>query len=383
MKLRWKILISIASLVGIIILFAVLYAACTPFQALILYGTDLHKIDDYGYTSLHTAAHDDNGKMIHYLLDKGVEKNQRNRRGETPYNIALIYGNQQAADILTNAGADMSLPVFPKLNGPYMGQTPPGNTPELFMPGIVSARFDHHTPIVFSPDGNEAYWTEAGPADWCVMGMRQINGQWTPPRRSTIMQSEPSFSTDGQKLFFNSWKNPQTGTGGDKENIWVMERSDSGWSDPAPLGEGVNGIQVHFHHSVDSVGNLYFSDYGQMYVSLFRNEHYQDAVDLAVHHKNETHQGNSPFISPHGDYVLFTVHHGLRGSHIVIAFLQTDGSWTDRISLGDTINSGRLYESARVSPDGKYLFFVSAGGDRPSGIYWVSSGIIKTLRPVN
>lgn len=27
---------------------------------------------------------------------------------------------------------------FPKLTGPYLGQKPPGTTPEIFAPGIVS-----------------------------------------------------------------------------------------------------------------------------------------------------------------------------------------------------------------------------------------------------
>jgi Tol biopolymer transport system component len=36
--------------------------------------------------------------------------------------------------------------------------------------------------------------------------------------------------------------------------------------------------------------------------------------------------------------------------------------------------------SPQVTPDGKYLFFVSAGQGRPWGIYWVSADIIDRLK---
>ena len=59
---------------------------------------------------------------------------------------------------------------FPELTGPYLGQKPPGEKPELFAPGIISveANFEHST-AVFSPDGkylfyssdNDIYWVDA------------------------------------------------------------------------------------------------------------------------------------------------------------------------------------------------------------------------------
>ncbi len=46
---------------------------------------------------------------------------------------------------------------FPILMGPYLGQTPPGATPELFAPGIISYGF-HELRITFSPDGNRVFF---------------------------------------------------------------------------------------------------------------------------------------------------------------------------------------------------------------------------------
>jgi len=44
---------------------------------------------------------------------------------------------------------------FSKLTGPYLGQKPPGMTPEIFAPGVVSSEHQEHSSLAFSPDGRE------------------------------------------------------------------------------------------------------------------------------------------------------------------------------------------------------------------------------------
>ena len=44
-----------------------------------------------------------------------------------------------------------------RISGPYLGQAPPGRTPELFAPGVVSTGLDELN-SVFSPDGRELYF---------------------------------------------------------------------------------------------------------------------------------------------------------------------------------------------------------------------------------
>ncbi|UCH63130.1 MAG: PD40 domain-containing protein [Fidelibacterota bacterium] len=271
---------------------------------------------------------------------------------------------------------------FPELKGFYMGQKPPGDQPEMFLPGIVSGDYRAHSPIVFSPDGKEAYWTEMRPPDGAVMGMEMVGDVWTPPKISTIMRGEPSFSPDGKKLYFISLKPLREGEEGGKENIWCMEEIPSGWSEPKPVGDGVNSGDVHFHHSVDRGYNLYFSDYENMYYSQYKDGEYQKAVNIKKLFRNRTLKGNSPCISPDGDYLLFSAKRKWYDSSkcLFISFKSKDGTWTDRIFLGERINADRLNDSPRVTPDGKYIFFVSSGESRPWGIYWVSTNIIDTLR---
>ena len=50
--------------------------------------------------------------------------------------------------------------AFQVLKGPYLGQKPPGMTPEVFAPGIISkAGFHLHSSLAFSQDGREVYFT--------------------------------------------------------------------------------------------------------------------------------------------------------------------------------------------------------------------------------
>jgi len=54
----------------------------------------------------------------------------------------------------------LSQDVFPVLKGPYLGQKPPGMTPELFAPGFVSAGLSEAV-CNFSPDGREVCFNVA------------------------------------------------------------------------------------------------------------------------------------------------------------------------------------------------------------------------------
>ena len=350
-------------------------------ESLIGNGYDITGADRNGWTPLHHAASAGKIEMMEYFIGKGLNKNARSKRGETAYNVTEFFDLTDAADYLAQIGADTSEPQFPEITGPYMGQKPPGDRPEMFMPGVVSGPYRAHGTITFSPDGKEVYWadmvrTRTGSA---VFGMEMVGNLWTYPKLS-IMWKDPSFSPDGKRLFFISREPLKEGEEGGKENYWYMDRTASGWSRPKPLGDAVNSVAIHWQCSADKNGNLYFSEFeDSMYCSQHKDGEYQKAVNLTQLFKNETLTGHCPFISPEGDYLLFS-HKG----RLYVSFKKKDGTWTDRIDLGDEINSEPEIGSPRVTPDGKYLFFQGTGeGERPWGIYWVSSRIIDKLKREN
>ena len=136
---------------------------------------------------------------------------------------------------------------LPVLKGPYLGQEPPAMTPELFAPGIITTEFHEHSSPAFSPDGNEVYWSVFfnfwGPQ--VILFMRMENGRWTRPEVASFSgqysDGNPCFSHDGRKIFFESRRpvhvgGPYTG----ETDLWVVERTDTGWGEPEHLGWTVN-----------------------------------------------------------------------------------------------------------------------------------------------
>lgn len=380
-KLLKIVVIGVVILVAAGGIFTIFYRTNEAFRARIAYGSDLDHADIGGWTALHRAAASGDVEMLEYLLRQGVDPTARTGRGESAWHVAKQHGRTETAGFLEAQGVPTEEGEFPRLEGPYLGQEMPGTEPVIFAPGIVSGHYPAHTPCVFSPSLTAVYWTVGRPPNGVVetMSMEVPGLTWSRPELTDI-GGEPSFSVDGKRLFFISRAPLREGERGGRENIWVKERTADGWSEPRPLSDAVNHFRPHFHHSVDSYGNLYFSDYNTLYYSEYRDGEYQNAVNLAHHLDNDTLKGNSPSVSPWGDLILFASGSGLGGNELCVTFRRADGTWCDRIPLGDAINAGRLNDSPRLTPAGNFIFFVSAGDDRPWGIYWVSAEILDDLK---
>jgi ankyrin repeat protein len=343
-------------------------------------GFSLDWTDKDGWTPMHHAASEGRVDVIEYMLSRNVAIDERTQKGETAYNLATALRHQRTADLLAANGADTCAPQYPVLEGPYMGQLPPEDVPLMFMPGIVSGHYRAHSSIAFSPDGKEAYWTEMVEPEGAVKLSRMEENRWSYPVAAGL-DRDPSFSPDGNCLFFIRTRpfRPGEKPGGDpdvKEEYWYLERTNSGWSEPVSVGDAVNRLGVHWPCSIDKDRNLYFSEFKQnMYFSAYVDGEYQEPVKLAEHFENPTLVGHSPFIAPETDYLLYATDHGL-----CISFRTDTGTWTDGINLGDEINGSHVNTSPHVSHDGKYMFFVSAGRDRPWGIYWISTRFVDRLR---
>jgi len=108
---------------------------------------------------------------------------------------------------------------FPVLKGPYLGQPPPGRTPVLFAPHIISTGTQHSS-VYFSADGREVYFSRMLPRPSLVLYMCEKNGAWTPPQ--VVCEGlTPGLAPDGKTAFFSTW------------DLWRMFKTASGWTEPA------------------------------------------------------------------------------------------------------------------------------------------------------
>ena len=271
---------------------------------------------------------------------------------------------------------------FPVLKGPYLGQKPPGDLPELFMPGIIS-NCDLHSSLYFSPDGLEVYFSKLNES-WNIMCMKQKNGLWTPPQ-FLCKGLTPFLSPDGKALIFSTqdW------------DLWMMERSIRGWREPTNLGPTINFAERQDGPSVTRNGTLYYCTHYRgakgIVRSTFENGHYMEpqALGSAI---NGNHNEGFPFIAPDESYMIFSSFrpgsYGL--GDLYISFRRDDGTWTKPNNLGPKINSEAKDRFPYVTPDGKYLFFNSSRisilnskkiPDGPGNVYWVDASFIEKLEP--
>lgn len=361
-------------------------------ETLIRKGLKPDSKDRFGWTPLHYAAMNNHINVIQTLIDNGADVNSRNMMGQTAFNVADEFGQVMSKEFLVKKGAEQEPMRFPLMEGECLGQAPPDTVPVIFAPGIISSIWGLHSSLAFSPEGDEVYWTPMIEVPGQPYGrvniyvMKKVSNRWTPPQIAPfsglegITDGEPFFSHDGKRIYFNSTRPNPSQDNRKKENIWYADRTQPGWSDPKPVSQVINQMNMHWQFSVDKKGDIYFAsdDAGglgmqDIYCSSFMEGEYQKPVNLGEK-VNSAANEMTPFISPDGDYLIYC-----RGTELLISFREIDGSWSESRSMGSPVNTG-FELCPLVSPDNKYLIFLS-GREGESHPFWVSSKVIEELRP--
>jgi len=285
-----------------------------------------------------------------------------------------------------------------QLKGKYFGQNPPGMTASLFAEGIVTTDSIEHSAPAFSPDGRTVLWTKiyTGKPVFLVE-MIMENGMWTKPKPPSFASKRsddfyPDFSVDGRILFFSSRRPLPPGYPKNEDMwIWKVEKKGDGWGNPVPLDTTImKGFD--YAHSVSEKGTMFFSsrrpgarDF-DIFWSEYVNNKYQPprVLDSNI---NTAGYEDGPFIAPDENYLIFESQRpeSIDGSiDLYICFKQKDGSWSRPKNMGPKINSKYSERFARISPDGKYLFFGSNRRQLADNlyfdIYWIDAKVIDELR---
>ena len=207
-----------------------------------------------------------------------------------------------------------------KSQHPY-ASVQPITEPRLFAEGIINIDGEEYGPT-FTPDGKTIFFARRINERKMehIFVSQSENGKWsTPvvaPFSGQYFDKEPFVSPDGKKIFFVS-KRPVDPASEKKDfNVWVVEKTKSGWSAPQNVGPMVNSDGYDNYPAVAANGTLYFG---------------------------------SVRASGQGD------------GDLLISFNKS-GKWTVPQSLGPKINTSEYEYTPLVSPDKKYLFFSSGWG---------------------
>jgi hypothetical protein len=276
--------------------------------------------------------------------------------------------------------------------GKYFGQKTPGDKPEIFAKEIVSTKdFEHGTPV-FNKDLTEFYISRVmeHPTRFVNYHFRMDNnGTWnfdTLDLKSRYFNTEPFLSKNEKRVYFSSLRpNPIISDSTKKIwKLWYIEKEGEAWSKPKILPPPF-GSQYHecqFFEAPD--GSFYFTSWrngGQP--DLFRIEVKNDnyIIDTTFGKNfNTKYDEKGVFVSDDGNCLLFHSNRpGGKGKNdIYISVKDKKGNWENPVNLGDGVNSEAEEWYPRVSPDGKYFFFLS---NRTGNfeVYWVDAKSIFSI----
>ncbi len=264
------------------------------------------------------------------------------------------------------------------LNGPYFGQKPPGTTPEIFAPGIISdAGYRLHGSPTFSFDGKEVYWVVVPPK---ILFSREENGIWHDPEELSFpgfrSVQAPFLSFDGNRLYFQAGSDQGLGSA----DIWYSEKTDKNWSQPVNLGLPVNSDKLDSQPSLSRNGTLYFTRYMEdsgfsrgVFYSEFINNRFARPSALPAF-INTQYIDYTPFISHDEQFLLFSSSRPtLKESDLklYVCFKDDRNEWAEPINLSERLGLTRRAKFPSISRDEKYLFYSSG-----NNIFWVDAGIL-------
>lgn len=230
--------------------------------------------------------------------------------------------------------------------------------------------------LAFEPDGRTLYvshWVDEvdlrGKRRVRIFEHQFVDGQWSAPVpvafSAEYTDYQPVLSPDGTRLYFTSTR-PIPGTGSEsRQNIWYVDRTVAGWSEPRIIMElatsGWDGYAVPVR-----TGRLYFiSDRpgGAGAVDIWVAEpqsdgRYGEPVNVA--NVNSEHSDSDLFVDADERFMIFHRYQDATGTIDLWISFRAGDQWQMPRPLDET--NGEGWElSPTVTPEGQYFFFNRSG----------------------
>lgn len=205
-----------------------------------------------------------------------------------------------------------------------------------------------------------------------ILHMTKNGRKWNvevAPFSGKYADIEPTFSPDGNTLYFVS-NRPLQKNGEVKDfDIWKTEKVNGIWTEPVNLGAPINTEANEFYPAITQNGKLYFTaaykekavGKEDIWVSTLENGKYSKPVALAEAVNSALYEFNA-YVSPDDSFIIFTSYgreDDLGGGDLYISKKDAKGEWQSARNLGSKINSKGLDYCPFVSFDKKKFFFTS------------------------
>lgn len=260
---------------------------------------------------------------------------------------------------------------------------PAGDSLEVFAEGIISTHLNERD-MAISPDGTEIFYSLFSYDNTVrvLIYLTKNDNKWTQPEIASFsgenFDIEPSFSPDGNRLYFASNRPLNSKDSTKDHNIWFVTKNDSGWTNPQSLDTIINTEAEEFYPSVSSNGNLYFTArYADalggedIYMSEYVHGHYSKPgrLDTTV---NSVRWEFNAYVSPDERVLIFTSFgrpDDLGGGDLYVSIKDKNNKWAPARNLGADINSQRLDYCPFVDwPRSTFYFTSTRSGTLPEKI---------------
>lgn len=231
--------------------------------------------------------------------------------------------------------------------------------------------------FALSPTGDEIFITVESNKNTfsSIVHFQKIGKKWKSDIASfsgNYSDLEPTFSPDGNTLYFVSNRPLQKDSAIIDFDIWKVEKINGGWSEPKNLGAPLNTEANEFYPAITTNGNLYYTasykdgrGKEDIWMSEFINGKYTTPTVLSDAINSTLYEFNA-FVSPADDYIIFTScgrADDLGGCDLYMSKKDANGNWTAAKNLGNTINSTALDYCPFVSFNKKQFYFTSNRSD--------------------
>ncbi len=277
--------------------------------------------------------------------------------------------------------------------------------PIIFAEGIISTKDRNVFDITFTPDGQTVYFTlRKGNEKQKIYFSQFINQKWTEPQIasfSTDRDECPNVTPDGKTIYFGSQRpiSSRESKGNFDMNIWRTNWINNRWSEPKPLSETINKVQIEKEEWPSSTENSIFTSDGinyyfatmlrgtkniEMYQTQFLNNEFSQPTKIDGLFENDNYWKSTPAFSRDGNYMIFNSYGNPlgKGGEDIYVSKRTKNGWTKAKNIGELINTTAEEAAARFSKDGKYFFFARNYKENPNSdgiwsIYYVETKYLK------